>query len=192
MQMVKNSLGPAGEVVMVDMCWRYETDPETGLLQQRTAWDWDKATIDLLMGKKAQATIWGEINDIVDLHEASQGRVWSKELGIPEAKPVKRRIAGAMLEARRDLVTALYPVLHVATRAKFKPGEDFAALMERLGTMAEDERRPLPESPYTRRDLGFLDAAGELLAKQRAELARKKKKKRRPVEDDEADAEDAA
>jgi hypothetical protein len=55
-----------------------------------------------------------------------------------------------------------------------------------------DERRPLPESPYTRRDLGFLDAAGELLAKQRAELARKKKKKRRPVEDDEADAEDAA
>jgi hypothetical protein len=193
MQMVKNSLGPAGEVVMVDMCWRYETDPETGLLQQRTAWDWDKATIDLLMGKKAQATIWSEINQVVDLHEASQGRVWSNELGIPEGKPVKRRVAGAMLEARRDLVTALYPVLHVATRAKFKPGEDFASLMERLGTMAEDERKPLPESPYARRDLGFLDRASDLLERQRAEQAKKKtKKKRRPAEDEAEDAEDAA
>jgi RecA/RadA recombinase len=170
MTLTKNCSGPDGRSIVVDLTWWFIVDPVTDKLQQRTAWDWDAATIDMLLAQKTRkgaAGLWDEINAIVDLHLPTTNKrkvIWSEALGIPKDKPVRYREAGAMLERRPDLLGPLYKVLHIHTRTKFTPGVDYTDVKEQLKRSAE-RTAPIYAPP----DLSAVADIGEELDAAQAE-----------------------
>lgn len=127
----KNSLGPSRKQIFADLLWWYEE--VDGVYRQRTAWDWDTASIELLMsfekisGKK---TIFKQLQDICKIVPADRrGRMAAcPTLGFNE--PVEYRRIGAALERRRDLLDQLYRILGIAVRPCFRPGEDYRDMLE--------------------------------------------------------------
>jgi hypothetical protein len=184
----KNSLAPGDGVITVLFKWWWQRDEKTGKLLQHAAWDWDAATIAALLAQKQfSAKRWAEISEIVDLHAPNKTTVWSKVLGIPEDRPVPFTDAGRMLEARRDLVTALYEPLHIKTRTRFIPGvpyEDTEALLE--------ANREAQESVYGGRDLSgtaFMDEEIEDAAAAKKQAKKRGKSKEEPATDGDGDGE---
>jgi hypothetical protein len=129
-RLIKNGLGPADRAIEVECLWKYEVNSE-GEQRQRTFWDWHAASIGVLLAQqKESVTTWNKIQEIVDIHPTTQGRAWSRELGFPKDSPVKLTELGRALEAREDLLEALYPVLYIKRRTAFQPGVDFEAQVE--------------------------------------------------------------
>lgn len=157
-KLIKNGLGPAERTIEVECLWQYEVD-EQGEQYQRTYWDWHAASINvLLQQQKDSATTWKKIQEIVDIHPATQGRAWSKELGVSSKEPVKLTVLGRMLEDRSDLLEALYSVFFIKRRTAFRPGEDFEAQIERA------DRCPASASNiYSAVDMGDLTYISEEL-----------------------------
>ena len=127
--MVKNSGGPTGKSIGVDLLWWNEV-AEDGQLRQRTLWDWDTASIRLLLSfemVKGKKTIYNRLQEVCDLHvvHRQEQMVWSDTLGIPESDPVHFREAGAILETRPDLLVPIYHILGIKTRNVFQPGVDY-------------------------------------------------------------------
>jgi RecA/RadA recombinase len=185
LKIAKNSLGPTGLSAVVTFKWWYEKDPMTGLGVQRSGWDWDSATIDLLLdyGKKL-ASRRNAVRDVVDINPASARKVWSKTLGIPASKPVDFAKAGAMIEANPEILAGLHDVLHIKTRAKFVPGIEYGLLKEHM--LADSQRN---ESVYAKyrgdmSDLAFIDAELDAVAAVEA------KKKARQIEKEEEEYDD--
>ncbi len=125
----KNSLGPSRKSITADLLWWYADDGR-GTFRQQTAWDWNTATIDLLLsfenanGKK---TIYNRLRDITGINVTSKsGRLaYSTVLGIPKSEPVLFRFVGAALERRPDLLGQIYQVLGITQRREFQPGTDY-------------------------------------------------------------------
>ena len=151
--MPKNSLGVGQGRLEVDFLWDWVEDPETGEPMQRTVWDWEAATIRMLLDQKKEgAARWAALREIVDLDEPRKGFVSSRALKIPAAKPVRLTEAGTILEQEHpDLVEALRKLLRIKKRTKFRPGLDYAAVRAGLEQNLED-RRPV----YAPRDLADL------------------------------------
>lgn len=185
----KNSLGPTGGRVVVDFKWWYEADPDTGLGVQRSAWDWDAATVDLLLdyGKKYTGRR-DAIKDVVDLNAAPGRRVWSNALGIPAAKPVGYSEAGRMLEADGARMAQLHDILHIKSRTVFVPGVEYGKVRDHL--LAAAQRL---ESVYARQ--AAVDLTGTAFIDDEIDQAiaaeAKKKAARRPRPADEEDSEAA-
>lgn len=112
----KNALGQTGRGIEVNFMWTrgIVNDKEV----QLSWWDWNAATIDLLLKFKAKnVSIWNHINEIVDIHPVSGRRAWSKALGFDgSAEAVPYSKLGAALEARPDLVVQLYSPLRIKPR----------------------------------------------------------------------------
>jgi hypothetical protein len=185
-QMIKNSLGTDGLKVQVDLKWWWEVDEATGEPLQRTVFDWGTADIDMLLAQKnVSAKRWKAINDVVDIHVPEGGKrtFWSKTLGIPSSSPLRFDEAGKVLEANREILEALYPILHIKKRTKFTPGVDYQDLQEQLRRSA---RRMEPVySPQDLTPVSFLD--GEIMQQVRAIEARKAD----PADDDEEEDDDS-
>lgn len=171
MNLIKNSLGPTGNSIVVNMGWQYSTDEATGELHQDAAWDWETAAIQCLMDQKTNIARYKRICDVVDLHDVARGLTWSKELGFPSTSPVPMAVLGAALERRPDILRELYPILHIKTRNKFRAGTDYNELMEALRYDAETNRGPRAEGAYARVDLPFLRDAADGLAEAAAAAA---------------------
>lgn len=171
LRVVKNSLGETGHAAFIHLKWWYETDPETGHQRQRTVWDWAGASIETLLAQKSKsAGHWKAVNEVVDLHEATQKRIWSKALGIKQDKPVKYHEAGRILEERQDLLEGLYDVLHIRRRSKFVVGTPYEDIEQQLSLQAEAAKKVY----------AFADdvSRGDALDEGLAEVSRKKKKAR--------------
>lgn len=116
----KNSLGPSRRKAKADLIWWSERGPD-GAVRQATAWDWDTATVDLLLSfenAKGKRTLFKELQAVCDIKIVSrtQRKAYSSELGIPKDSPVGYRAIGAALEKRTDLLDRLYELLGIAKR----------------------------------------------------------------------------
>jgi RecA/RadA recombinase len=165
-QIIKNSLAPSKRSIEAEMKWRsYEYSP--GVFRQQTYWDWDQATIDILLHTQTfNKTLWKQIQDVVDLHPANQKTIWSKALGIPKTHPVKYSVAGNMLENRPDLLDQLYPLFMISRYCPYEPGVDFDKMLKRLEKgrnkpyyMAETDRALVGNSSVADNFEGDVDAA---------------------------------
>lgn len=138
MQTRKNSLGPGRISIDVVFRWWWEDDPATGLRIQKHVFDWDDASMALLVQQaKDKKTVWKRINEIVDLHpQLSKRRVWSRELGIPEDSPASFADAYRVIEYERpDILVELYKVLGIRQRRAFEFGQDYVKMVESEGPM---------------------------------------------------------
>lgn len=131
----KNSLGPSRKRIRAELLWWYANDG-SGMYRQQTAWDWDTATIELLLSfelAKGKKTIYNALMDICDIRvvRKSSREAWSRTLGLGSSgSPVHYRVLGAALEQRPDLLNQIYQLLGIAPRRPFQPGVDYRDLLE--------------------------------------------------------------
>lgn len=146
----KNSLGPSRRQFVAEMLWW--TTVVDGVQRQNTIWDWDTATIDLLLrfdtdkGKKA---LYKALRDICDINVVSRAdrTCWSRALGIPKDDPQPYRTAGRLLEERPDLKLQMFPLLGIIQRSAFQPGVDYRELLAAARAGAQQEARNLYSTP---------------------------------------------
>ncbi len=152
----KNSLGPSRKMIQAELLWwkeavpEAERDPNGPEVQTRTraVWDWDTATIDLLLSfskTEGKKTIFNQLMNICDINVTStqQKTCWSRALGIPESAPVYYRQAGSMLDRRADLLMPMYHILGITPRRPFQPGIDYRDLLATAEAQAREEARNL-------------------------------------------------
>jgi RecA/RadA recombinase len=133
----KNSLGPSRKRITAELLWwltEYQDAEGRQGFRQQTAWDWDTASIELLLSfenMKGKRTIYNHLMDVCDIRVANKGNRtgWSRALGVPESDPQEFRVLGSKLEQRPDLLQAMYPLLGITPRIPFQPGMDFRRLL---------------------------------------------------------------
>lgn len=154
----KDSLGPGRKKIEACLLWKQEY-LSNGNVVQRTFWDWHSASIEMLFKRLDPKNSFAEqrqrINEIVDLHVKSGGKVWSDALGIPSDAAVSYRKAGKMLEERDDLLKPLHAALGIRERYVFRPGVDFEVQIEEARKQAVERA----ESNYPLLAADFDDAS---------------------------------
>ena len=145
----KNSLGPSRKSITAELLWWYE-DLGNGEFKQQTAWDWDTATVEMLLSfenAKGKKTIYNRLMEICGLKIASKSQrtAYSTILGIPKSDPQLYRVVGAAIEQRPDILTQLYQVLGVTARRPFQPGVDYQDLLATAREEAQAEAADLYE-----------------------------------------------
>lgn len=124
----KNSLGPSRKQIMAEFLW-WRQDVR-GRMRQCMAWDWDTATVNLLLsfatasGKK---TIYNELMDVCRISAKNKQMAKCPTLGIDDY--VEYRVIGAALERRPDLLSQMYNILGIEERRAFRPGMDYRDLL---------------------------------------------------------------
>ena len=131
----KNSLGPSRKQIAADMLWWNSYIGDT--VRQQTAWDWDTASVDLLLSfaestekdKSGKKTLYNHLRDIVriDVTQRGQRLATCPTLGFNE--PVEYRRIGAALERRPDLLEQIYGLLGIQRRLSFQPGLDYRDML---------------------------------------------------------------
>lgn len=154
----KNSLGPSRKSINAELLWWYADDGH-GNFKQQTAWDWDTASVELLLSfeaAKGKKTIYNRLRDITGIEVSSKSSrlAYSTVLGIPKSEPVEYRRVGAALENRPDLLGQVYQVLGITQRLSFQPGMDYRQML----TTASDEARARTQELYT--DVAGLPVVG--------------------------------
>ncbi len=136
----KNGLGADRKSIMVDIIRWYEKDPRNGELKLRTIFNWEAASISLLLDFQKNKDLWNEINQFLDLHPVrTKGlRVWSDALSIPSSSPVTYREAGQILEKHPKILEELYKLLCIRKRWEFQPGEDYRDQQKKAAETAYD------------------------------------------------------
>jgi hypothetical protein len=128
----KNSLGPARIKIDVIFRWWWEDDPVTGTRIQKHVFDWDDASMNMLIKlAKDKKTIWKRVIEVVDLHpKISLRQVWSRELGIPEDSALSYAEAYRIIERDRpDILLELYKILGIRQRRQLSYGQDYLSLV---------------------------------------------------------------
>jgi len=157
----KNSLGPSRKSITAELLWWYE-DIGNGEFKQQTAWDWDTATVEMLLSfenAKGKKTIYNRLMEICGLKIASKSQrtAYSTILNIPKSDPQLYRVVGAAIEQRPDILTQLYQVLGITVRRPFQPGVDYQDLLITAREEAQAEATDLYE------DIESLPALGDSL-----------------------------
>ncbi len=134
----KNSLGQDRKAIFVDILRWYEKDPITGEMKMRTIWNWEAASITLLLEFQKNKDVWKEISEVCDLHpvRTSSNRVWSNALGISPDDAATYRDAGIALEQHPEIMNELYKILCIKKRMAFVTGEDYRDQRKRAGELA--------------------------------------------------------
>ncbi len=145
----KNSNGPSRRQIAAELLWWFET--VDGVQRQQTAWDWDNATIELLLSfelTKGKKTIYNRLQEICDIRVTNRAErlAWSQTLGIPQSDPVHYRTLGAILESRGELLEAIYNVLSITRHAVFTPGVDYRVALDNAREAGEVATRNLYEN----------------------------------------------
>jgi len=133
LETLKNSVGPWDKTIAADHWWYRERD--TGKLI--TWWDWDAASIELLLGENCAADALAkqtgkrrDLLDITGIRKLSKDKVVSAVLGIED--PVSYAEAGAILEKHPEVLREVHNVLNIAEHVPFKPGYDFVDQVNQL------------------------------------------------------------
>jgi len=137
----KNSLGQSRRRAKADMIWWAGRAPD-GSVRQETAWDWDTATVDLLLSfenAKGKKTLFKELQAVCDIKVVSrrQRKAYSTELGIPKDEPVNFRAIGAALEKRQDLLDGLYELLGIVKRPVWNQNIPFIDALKAEAALVE-------------------------------------------------------
>jgi RecA/RadA recombinase len=141
----KNSIGPFDKEVEADMLWY--TDRETG--RQRTWWDWDAASVQLILGKNCprdalsqQKTRLRELRDVTGIQDVSGGKAFSNVLDIPQSDAQDLEIVARELEKRPEILKEIHLILGIQDHMTFCPGTSFKeavkAARESTGAVAEE------------------------------------------------------
>lgn len=133
----KNSLGPSRKQIMAELLWWYEE--VDGMIRQRTAWDWDTASVNLLLSfatAKGKKTLFNHLRDICHIVVKNKQEAKCPTLGINDY--VEYRVIGAELERRPDLLSQMYSVLGIQQRRAFQPGIDYRDLLAAERQAAEE------------------------------------------------------
>ena len=130
----KNSLGPSRKQITAELLWWYEPQSD-GEIRQRVVWDWDTATVELLLSFEAargKKTIFNRLRDVTGIQAASKSQrtAWSEQLDIPRSDPQPYRVVGRALEERPELLREVYQVLGITERQAFVAGTDYRDLLE--------------------------------------------------------------
>jgi len=135
----KNNMGPDRLRCEVKLKTWNQKDVETGDLRTHGRFEWWEANVLLLfkglgMRKALADSLLPQIKEVCDLHEkdgGSRGKLyWSTSLGVPSSDAMPAHDLGLMLEDRKDILDALYPVLGIKTRKFFEPGVDYMNQLE--------------------------------------------------------------
>ncbi len=158
----KNSLGPSRKSITAELLWWYADDGQ-GNFRQQTAWDWDTATVEMLLAfenAKGKKTIFNRLRDITGIRVASKSMrtAYSDVLGIPKSDPQLYRVVGSQLEQRPDLLTQVYQVLGITHRRPFQPGVDYRELL----ATAREEAQTATDDLYE--DVEALPIVGDAMA----------------------------
>lgn len=144
--MHKNSLGPDGQSVEVEIAWTHKAVQSMSgktTVKQHTRWDWPKATTEHLyrmqgldggkkLGKRGQT-----VRDLLDLRK-SGGKYHSKLLGVAASEPLNARAMGLLIETRADILAQLEPELGVCPSSEYRPEEDYDVQLEEARARAAD------------------------------------------------------
>jgi RecA/RadA recombinase len=139
-KMAKNSIGPSRKTAEAQLLWWQAPDPNTGNFRQRFVWDWDTASVELLLSftdpKSKNRTLGNAMKEIHGIVRDTASTSHSRVLGYDS--PVPHRVLGAALERRLDLLDALYPMLGISKYSVFQPGLDYRVMLEQATkTLAE-------------------------------------------------------
>lgn len=95
----KNSMGTDGRDITVLLKWRISEDEATGDVRQKTWWDWDSCTAEVLAGHTKLLEDRG-IMDVKSVTKHGRGNyMWSDALGISEAEAMPAHEFGAFVES---------------------------------------------------------------------------------------------
>lgn len=133
--MRKNSLGASRLSINADLLWW--ADEEHDFIQ-RTVWDWNSASIDLLLS--FEGSRYNKLQEVCDLHvvDKSKKLVWSQVLDIPKSDPTSFSKAGEILESKPDVLARLHKLLRVYEYQVFTPGISYEDQLEEARQKAAD------------------------------------------------------
>lgn len=140
----KNGVGATNKSITAEMLWWNELD-QNGKSRQRTVWDWNTASIELLLSfenAKGKKTIFNQLRDITGIRAVSKSNrtAYSDLLGVPSSDPQPFRVIGQLLEGRPDILQEVYKVLGITEYDEFRPGLDYAAMQADAKRAAEIAR----------------------------------------------------
>jgi RecA/RadA recombinase len=156
----KNKTGPSRKQIVVEMLWWWQQFSD-GVVRQRTGWDWDTASIELLLayGEDRRANLWKtvgkktvyrELMNIVPIKvtDAKRRYGYCEPLGFTADDPVHFRQMGAALERRPDLLEQIHPLLGITPRLIWQPGMDYQQMREaELSASVEQAARHYADNP---------------------------------------------
>jgi hypothetical protein len=135
----KNSFGPGHRKIRTRILWWDEENPETGNWEQKTVWDWDWATVDLLnsltAGEKSSPRFKALLKD-ADFHidctssAEIENRAWSRTVGMKEKDAAPWSEVGAMIRNDPKVMAMLRRALRINHRPLLE--NDYMAQAEGL------------------------------------------------------------
>lgn len=139
----KNSHGVQDRSILVDLLVWDEAVPEAdgGGVQRMAAWDWDSASIYLLLAlRETNKTAWNAVRDLLGLRierdlKNRNAILAAEHLGIPSDSPQHARIVGRALNANQAILAELYKILQIQTKPILAVGSDFREEAEKLREM---------------------------------------------------------
>jgi hypothetical protein len=138
----KNSFGPTHRKIKTRVLWWEECDEESGEWRQKTIWDWDWSTTQLLYsiidGGKNNVRLRRCLKD-ADFHmafsspTAEGATAWSRTLGVPQGDPLLWNEMGALIRTTPEVRDMLRKALRIKRRPLLEGN-----YLDQLGKMAED------------------------------------------------------
>lgn len=128
----KNSYGATGREILITMSWLNRKNPDTGLMEQVTQWDWAGALVDLLLTYK-DVGLKKRIAEIVDINCLKEGKSYcSKKLKVPKEKPVSKRELGKLISSNPKMKQQLRELFGICEYAIFEPGIGYRKQIDKL------------------------------------------------------------
>ena len=143
----EQSFGPSGRLIRTRVIWWEEPD-ETGEadFRQKTIWDWDWATVNLLHAIIKGDEKHGSRNVRMRKHlkdedfhmdfgspTALTATAWSKTLGVSEKDPLQWHEMGALIQKSPEVLRLLRRALRINARPLLK-----GDYLEQMGQLAEE------------------------------------------------------
>lgn len=129
-------------------CGLYWTLDDAGV--QTTWWDWDEATIWLLSDRKrfpAQGEAGKNIVEACNVHEATGGMYWCKELGVGKDDAMSASELGKILHANEEVMDNLRSAMKIYRHKKFVPGVKYDPVTPTIPVVKEDDVPEQEETP---------------------------------------------
>ena len=138
----KNSHGVTGRQIEVEFIWWKQVSEETGELEQKFLWNWDKANIEYLFRFKnasGKKYVWDAVNEVIDLHEGKKkGLVWCKRLGYGSDNQVSYEELSRHMESDPVIMKGLHHALGIMETNVFQPGVDYRQQVEAAAQQVRD------------------------------------------------------
>jgi hypothetical protein len=137
--MLKNTLAGTKQFHNFN-CSLYWEHGEDG--RQRTWWDWDEATIDFLADRNrfpAKGEVGKKVVEVCNIHEATGGRYWCKNLGVKEDDAMSGTELGKILHKNKEVIAGLREALNIYCHPPFQSFVKYEPAEARIEPRGEEE-----------------------------------------------------